>query len=195
MLEATKACSSCCAERPRSEFNRRAASRDGLQPVCRPCERAAKKDRYGRDRDKILAKMRAATAANPEQNRRKAAEWTKRNPERTRERIAQWRAANPVRTRGYSSAFASRHPGRVRANTARQRARRRGSMVAQFSAEQLAQRLSMWPGCWMCGGPKESVDHVKPLSKGGAHILSNLRPACGRCNSVKGDRWPYVPAA
>jgi len=51
--------------------------------------------------------------------------------------------------------------------------------------------MSYWGNkCWMCEGPFEHVDHVKPLSKGGPHILANLRPACASCNASKNDRWP-----
>jgi 5-methylcytosine-specific restriction endonuclease McrA len=46
--------------------------------------------------------------------------------------------------------------------------------------------------CWLrilCdGAPYETVDHVIPLVLGGPHCLSNLRPACGPCNSSKGAR-------
>jgi hypothetical protein len=61
-----------------------------------------------------------------------------------------------------------------------------------FTAEQLNQKLSMYGGkCWMCRvQPYEAWDHVKPLAKGGAHILANLRPACKTCNSRKIDKWP-----
>ncbi|WP_349257835.1 HNH endonuclease [Iamia sp.] len=44
----------------------------------------------------------------------------------------------------------------------------------------------------MCGVEADSIDHVKPLSKGGAHMLSNLRPSCRSCNSRKGARWPFA---
>lgn len=195
MSEATKACSSCCAERPRSEFNRRAASRDGLQPKCRACEREAKQTHYELNRDRILADMRARNAADPERNRSRVKQWAQQNKGRAVARIRQWRDANPELVREWAASFARRHPDRIRANTARQRARRRQALVIPFTEQQLALRLAMFPGCWMCGGPKESVDHVKPLNKGGAHILANLRPACGRCNSAKGDRWPYMPGA
>jgi 5-methylcytosine-specific restriction endonuclease McrA len=42
----------------------------------------------------------------------------------------------------------------------------------------------------MCGAEAVEWDHVKPLAKGGAHILANLRPACLSCNRSKRDRWP-----
>ena len=71
--------------------------------------------------------------------------------------------------------------------------RRKGAPTIPFTAEQLADRLSMFSGCWMCGCDRDEtfhVDHVKPLSKGGWHCLSNLRPACPTCNLSKGAKWP-----
>ncbi len=52
----------------------------------------------------------------------------------------------------------------------------------------LDDRLSMWPGCWMCGGEWTDVEHVIPLSRGGSWLPSNLRPACSSCNASKGNR-------
>ena len=35
-----------------------------------------------------------------------------------------------------------------------------------------------------------TLDHVYPLSHGGAHVAGNLVLACGRCNRLKGDLLP-----
>jgi 5-methylcytosine-specific restriction endonuclease McrA len=40
--------------------------------------------------------------------------------------------------------------------------------------------------CWRCGGYATTVDHVVAVVLGGTHDLSNLRPACGHCNSSTG---------
>jgi len=61
-----------------------------------------------------------------------------------------------------------------------------------FTIAQLAARLTMFSGCWMCGSTPNEVEHVKPLARGGWHMLANLRPACGRCNRRKGTRWVGV---
>lgn len=71
--------------------------------------------------------------------------------------------------------------------------RRKGAPTIPFTVAQLEERLSMFAGCWMCGAELDGgmhIDHVKPLSKGGWHCLSNLRPACGPCNLSKGAKWP-----
>lgn len=34
-----------------------------------------------------------------------------------------------------------------------------------------------------------SIDHIKPLSKGGLHVWDNVQLACRRCNALKGDKW------
>lgn len=76
-----------------------------------------------------------------------------------------------------------------RLREAARRARLRGNLVVPFTAEQLAARLSMWPGCWRCGQSSEQVDHVKPIAAGGPHCLANLRPICAPCNRRKWSTW------
>ena len=42
--------------------------------------------------------------------------------------------------------------------------------------------------CQYCAGPAESIDHVIPRSRGGAHAWDNVVAACQACNTRKGDR-------
>ena len=46
---------------------------------------------------------------------------------------------------------------------------------------------------YCCARKATGVDHVVPLSRGGAHVLENLLPACKECNLDKGalllDEW------
>lgn len=84
-----------------------------------------------------------------------------------------------------------------RADFKARNAARRASLESRtipFTPAQRAARWAMWAArCWMCGVADASEeDHVKPVSKGGWHCLSNLRPVCGSCNSSKQDRWPLT---
>ena len=92
--------------------------------------------------------------------------------------------------------------GRVAATIARvrnideQAERRRAADRARKAAwtpqwgEIRALVLSVYgPFCVYCGADNPtSVDHVVPVAAGGVTDLSNLVPACGRCNSSKRDR-------
>jgi 5-methylcytosine-specific restriction endonuclease McrA len=72
----------------------------------------------------------------------------------------------------------------------KRRARKRSALVYEYTAEHVNARMSYWGNkCWMCGCDAETVDHVKPLSKGGKDCPANFRPACGKCNSTKNAKW------
>ena len=42
--------------------------------------------------------------------------------------------------------------------------------------------------CQYCGSSADSIDHVVPRSRGGAHAWDNVVAACRRCNASNGDR-------
>ena len=44
--------------------------------------------------------------------------------------------------------------------------------------------------CIYCGSPSESIDHITPVSKGGATSTTNCAPACYRCNGKKSNEEP-----
>ncbi|MFI2242392.1 HNH endonuclease [Streptomyces chrestomyceticus] len=49
--------------------------------------------------------------------------------------------------------------------------------------------LTRWDHrCAYCGGWAQHLDHVVPLSKGGADVESNMVPACALCNLSKGAK-------
>ena len=42
--------------------------------------------------------------------------------------------------------------------------------------------------CVYCGLRADTIDHVRPRSRGGLHVWTNVVAACARCNHRKGDR-------
>lgn len=105
-----------------------------------------------------------------------------------------WRAAQPKpprAERAVKTPYRLRHPEVYRLAESRRRARLADSRLTDFTVHQALQRALMFGNrCWMCGAKDwKHWDHVKPLSKGGAHCLSNLRPACGSCNQSKSSKW------
>ncbi len=118
---------------------------------------------------------KAARAVDPEHARRKARSWTAANPEKCAAYHAKWTAKNP----GIMA-----HHAKVR------RARMVGVETSLTMPEWNEILVSFGHVCAYCrrAGLKLTQDHVVPISAGGPHAASNIVPACGRCNSRKGDR-------
>jgi 5-methylcytosine-specific restriction endonuclease McrA len=87
---------------------------------------------------------------------------------------------------------------RVKLNKARRSQKRAAlwtSDVEKITATVLDEILNQYNNqCWICEIQLDVVqwDHVHPLSKGGSHVLSNLRPACKDCNGRKGSIHPFT---
>jgi 5-methylcytosine-specific restriction endonuclease McrA len=108
-----------------------------------------------------------------------------------RSRSAEWRKANAERIRNYNRAYEPRMRELVRARSEAIKA-----SALPFTLEQLSQRMAFHGNrCWLCSGPFEQVDHVKPINAGGLHILANMRPCCAKCNRRKNKTWPLTTAA
>ncbi|RKF18326.1 HNH endonuclease, partial [Micromonospora globbae] len=104
-------------------------------------------------------------------------------------------AANRSRILDYKKQYNANNKEKVREWWRKREALKREALYLGHTVEDLEQKLAFYGGkCWICKtNPHEHWDHVKPLSKGGAHILANLRPSCASCNRSKRDRWPFVP--
>lgn len=213
-----KRCLKCHEVKPLSEFVRDVRTRDGCGSYCLVCTKQYNADLYQANResrikhahayrltnlDKVWAYDRFRSKANREQRRKadriyrnanrdkiilRKRVYRDTNREAVRARNRAWHARNP----GYSHKLYWRNPNRYREHSRRRLALKAAASIVPFTTEQLQAKCSYWGNrCWMCGGPQEAIDHVKPLSKGGPHVLANLRPACWSCNSSKHNTWPY----
>lgn len=148
----------------------------GVTGVCSACILANQKTK----RPQIYAQQRRWRAANIDKARATERAWARRNPDKKR----------AVRRRLVAK-YPERYRNMARAAEYRRRSREQNAS-GQSSAAQISARWAYYGGkCWMCGGPAEVMDHVKPLAKGGSNWPSNLRPACAAENRAKSDRWPF----
>jgi 5-methylcytosine-specific restriction endonuclease McrA len=192
--------SGCKQVLPTACFCRDARSRHGVTTACKDCKNAWQKH-YQQENAAAIQAYQTRYRADPA-HRQLAKERTARyrtaNPNRVRAAMAAWRAKpeNQRLARERTRTWRLENPRR-RSEQARRRNALKKSGVATFvSLELLDGKLAYWGWrCWIngpgCTVDPESWDHVKPLTKGGAHMLANLRPACGHCNRRKHDRWPF----
>ena len=92
-----KTCTKCGETKPLSEFSADDAYKDGYQSHCKDCKRAYARERYAKNRDRELARVKAWHEKNPG----KAAEYRRKrkaNPEQHAKdvaRIEAWIATHP----------------------------------------------------------------------------------------------------
>ena len=164
---------------------------------CKTCAKnRAHKQRQETPLEVRNAYQREWVRKNPDKRRTIMRRYYKANTKKHRAGVVRWQAANKDhyrdQQREYMRRWREQNPGYFSQASRKRDALKRSSMVAPFTMSQLTARMSYWGNrCWLCpDGTFETVDHVKPLAKGGPHMLANLRPACKSCNSSKNDRWP-----
>jgi 5-methylcytosine-specific restriction endonuclease McrA len=175
-IDQTKVCGTCSVPKPLDGFSPMARGRYGRAAHCKMC---------------LAECRRVRRRQNPQLDRANERRWYAKNTGKKSAagRARYWARPEQFRSarRAYGQLATVKQQNAMR--EALRRAKRRSVPALPFTAVQLAERMSMWAGCWMCGGPWDQVDHVKPINRGGPHFLSNLRPACKSCNSSKQDRW------
>ena len=95
-----------------------------------------------------------------------------------------WRLANP-----------ERHKIITQLASARRRARLKGAGGAGFTEDDRRLQLKSQGGnCWWCGKPMGddvTIEHVRPIVRGGMHDPRNIVMAHKSCNSSKGTKLPH----
>lgn len=198
--------------KPLSEYYARKGATDGFRSECKSCLKALNRGRdkvyrqanrekikqksakyYLANKDRILEQSRRWHRENADRKRILSKRWGAANAEHKRQYDLQWKSDNAEHIKARNARWQRDNPVKVRLSAARDRARKAGVAIVDFSEAQLADKFSYWGGrCWACPEEATEMDHVKPISKGGAHMLSNIRPICRPCNKSKSGRWPLV---
>ena len=127
-------------------------------------------------------------------------QWNLNNPEYRKEKWNEFKQSNP----DYKKDYHKDNPEQSRQDARRRRARLRGAESQPYTE---AEVLDLYgPYCHLCGeliDLKSSrqqgkgdwqmglhIDHLLPISVGGANTLDNVRPSHAKCNLQKGMRWP-----
>lgn len=177
IAEGKRVCSRCKVEQRFDAFPRNPSNKtDGLYSYCKECTRQDRRAYYERNREQILAR---------------GAEWRARNPGKANEKY--------MANRDLYLENAKRRKANLRGDGSE-----RGITVK-------ALRDIHGDKCCYCGKnqvfnydgkyhpDKATLEHVLPLSRGGAHTFDNCRLACYSCNLQKNNKtveeWDALKAA
>jgi 5-methylcytosine-specific restriction endonuclease McrA len=211
-----KPCSECNHNLPIAHFHRQPGGLFGASSKCVSCarsllaaakvvnpDRTASANRRYRERlgDIYRAKQRQDYQDQRAKKLLAARDYLARHGEEVRAKHRAWRKLHPDAARDRDAAERAKYRDRRAEDSARRRA-----LMAQAAIGETVDRAAIIlrdrGACYLCGrqprGGQQTLDHVIPLARGGIHDPSNLRVACRRCNSRKGDKllaeldW-YIP--
>jgi 5-methylcytosine-specific restriction endonuclease McrA len=196
---ASKTCTKCGETKPLDAFTPSKRASQGVANWCRLCYNAYGAAYYAKTKERRRARARDIRARMPAEKRvAKGRVWREANPdyfrehyaanrERVSSRVRRHAAANRERVAAKARRYYEEHPDVGRAGGARRYARKMSAPGRGVSAAEWRDVLDASLGlCAYCGERKAlTLDHIDPLSRGGAHDPENLVAACRNCNSSK----------
>jgi 5-methylcytosine-specific restriction endonuclease McrA len=169
-----KRCSKCGELKSVTGFSKNKRYSDGYQSYCKDCMSL-----YSKKWDEN----------NSEKRKSIMSKWRTNNKSLVVSLARAWNVGNPERKKEINRNWNKNHPRQVRMMERNRDLREKGAPgrgVTEKEWEQLKADYHFL--CGYCGKklPLE-LDHIIPLSKGGAHEIENIIPACRACNAKKNN--------
>lgn len=148
-----------------------------------------------KNKERLEEKRKAWCSLNKEKIKAAdAARWV-RNKERLSKQAAAWRAANPELYKKAGAEWRANNKEKIRIAASDKRALKKRNSAGKLSPDIASRLLVLQRGkCAVCKTKLKmtgyDLDHIVPLSKGGAHADSNLQLTCPRCNRKKSNKDP-----
>lgn len=178
-----KQCSKCGKNKPATTeyFRVHSQKRDGLRPDCKECQANDWKVKYPSIADK-----------HRERNR----EYRLNNLEKINKYHSEYYDKNKKTLRAYSREYAKKNIFNTKMNKKHYKANTKAKMYGlknDLTIGQIKILFALHDGtCKYChenvGNLNLTIDHVVPMSKGGANTISNIVPCCMKCNTIKGEK-------
>lgn len=143
---------------------------------------AYQKEYANKNAEHINKKARERAKANKEQRKLYIKEWYLKNRQKHIDSVNEWRKNNPDKARQNSRKYVIN------------RRARQAIAPGIFEYSIWIQKIEYhgWK-CFYCKKPLNedtlTIDHRKPLAKGGSNWIANLVPSCKPCNCGKGDKY------
>jgi 5-methylcytosine-specific restriction endonuclease McrA len=211
-VEQYKTCTMCGQNLSNSNFSPSKLGKYGTRSKCKPCCALASKNYRIKNPDKVIEYGKLYRQQNPEKIKSVNKRFRDNNPdyakkyhsehrqsELLRSKIKYWkdpakeslrkkkaREQHPEVFKERNKKYRENNVEMLRAKAQRRRARLVENNVFLVSKKELKKLYSST--CFYCANPAQTIDHVIPIARGGAHGIGNLVPACNHCNFSKAGR-------
>lgn len=196
----SKTCAGCKEDLALAHFRPRKRGLYGRYSLCGTCEKAVNQVYVETNREEINRRKRESWLATPktEEQKKEAAgkarAWYQANRERAVAVRIAWVRSHPDRRIVINKRWRGLNPLKVAENV-RQRRVTLSKVENTLTTQEWEAVVQSFGGrCVYCGSgsKKITMDHIQPISKGGAHSKENVVPACKSCNSRKGAKDPAL---
>lgn len=167
----TKKCVKCGVEKNLSDFNVAPLGKDGFRTDCKACQK--ERNRLWRIEHKDI--QEACRASWKERHPTYNIDYYIANKEAVTERNKQWRKSRPDKVTEYN------HKRRSRINE-------NGGVITEKEWLDILEKFEYKCVCCGVDNQKLTLDHIVPISRGGANVADNVQPLCGTCNRKKGTK-------
>lgn len=177
---------------------------DFMEFVCKKCGRDRKHHGKGMCASCYQTDYRNKSPERIERHARINRNYRKKNKERVRKRDKdrnkkresyrknynrEYYQKNKEKLKKYQRDYRKNNLEMIHAHYSRKMARKRGDSNASITGKEWIGILEKHDHrCYYCGHKHDSLEqeHKTPLSRGGKHVVSNVVPACFKCNREKG---------
>lgn len=162
--------------------------------TCSKCQQVKSLDFFYRSKGYIYSACKACHS-------KQSMEWQQKNKDAFRAYKKQWQRTNSTKIYEYVTKYRSDKTAQVKewrsdwekrnSHKSREYRVRKKNLKSRLDTTLITDkdiRKLLQQPCLYCGAKAEHVDHVFPLSRGGAHTLGNLAPACSKCNLSKATK-------
>jgi 5-methylcytosine-specific restriction endonuclease McrA len=193
----SKICKKCGKEKPLADYYKNIGCKLGRTGVCIECAKDKAVAYRIANKDKVLDSKRRWRNANREKIKETSKRYYSKNKIKIKVKFIKYNLIYPEKKKASTKAYSKANPEKYRAFCRKYKALKRGNSHEPYTDSYIFERDN-WT-CQLCGkridknlkrpNPlSKSIDHIIPLSKGGADAPINLQATHLRCNVSKSSK-------
>lgn len=188
-----KICTKCKIEKPKTEFYKNNASKNGIAPKCKECYQ----DYYAANSERVSMYGRDYRSKNSSIIAARKRKYDKEKSDKVNKRREKYRSENRDKINESQRKYQKENHEKCLSHWRNRRSRSRNAEGAHTAADIKTIFTNQRGLCAECeiklvrsGKNKFHVDHIQPLAKGGSNDKHNIQCLCPTCNMRKSAKDP-----